>query len=138
MMKAEIEPGSVTLEVDVLTLNIPHKLCRCEVKDAHSLQSFVLTHSKESESAFHPLSPITHALASAFLKQNSAISLKKCVLVSKVFTTAIRKLSVNHKAVSLQGAPWRDLVHDCGRRHLVQPQTGFTGSKLCVAGLLRF
>ena len=50
MVKAGIEPGSVTFEVDVVTLNIPHKLCRCEVKDAHRLQSFVLIHSKESDS----------------------------------------------------------------------------------------
>ena len=34
-------------------------------------------------------------LTSIFSKQNSAISLKKCVLVFKVFTTATRMLKVN-------------------------------------------
>ena len=54
------------LEHDFLTLNIlhhtiPHQLCGCEVKDVHGLQSFVLTHSEESDSMLFTLCAITNA-----------------------------------------------------------------------------
>ena len=84
-----------------LTLNIlhhttPHKLCNCEVKDVHSLQSFVSTHSEESDSLLfiHCLQQ-QMLLTSTFSKGNSAISLEEWVLVIKVSTTATRKLRVN-------------------------------------------
>ena len=38
------------LTLNVLYHTIPHELCRREMKDVHSLQSFVLTHSEESDS----------------------------------------------------------------------------------------
>ena len=38
------------LTLKVLYHITPHELCRCEVKDVHGLQSFVLTHSEESDS----------------------------------------------------------------------------------------
>ena len=40
----------VSLILNVLCHTIPHTLCRCEVKDVHSLQNFVLTFSEESDS----------------------------------------------------------------------------------------
>ena len=45
-----------TLKVNVLYHTMPHKLCGCEVKDAHSIQSFVSTHSGESDSVLFILS----------------------------------------------------------------------------------
>ena len=45
----------VKLAPNVLHYTVPHKLCKCEVKDVYSLQSFISTHSEESESAFHLL-----------------------------------------------------------------------------------
>ena len=74
---------------------IPHELCRCEVKDVHDLQSFVVTHSEESDSLLFILCLQQMLLTSAFLKDNSAISLEEWVLVFKVFTTATRKLRIN-------------------------------------------
>ena len=38
------------LTLNVLCHTIPHKLCSWEVKDVHGLQSFVSTHSEESDS----------------------------------------------------------------------------------------
>ena len=38
------------LTLSVLYHTIPHELCRCLVKDVHGLQSFVSTHSEESDS----------------------------------------------------------------------------------------
>ena len=49
------------LTLYVLYHTIPHELCRCEVKDVHSLQSFVSTYSEKSEFAFHRLFAITNA-----------------------------------------------------------------------------
>ena len=52
----------LSLTPNVLHHTIPHELCRCEVKDVHSLQSFVLTHSEKSDSLlFHSLFAITNA-----------------------------------------------------------------------------
>ena len=34
---------------------IPHKLFGCEVKDVHGLQSFISTHSEESDSVLFTL-----------------------------------------------------------------------------------
>ena len=83
------------LTLNVLYHTIPHQLCRSEVKDVHDLQSFVLTHSEESDSLLFILCFLwCMLLTCAFLKQNSAISLKKCVMVFKVFTTATRMLGV--------------------------------------------
>ena len=38
------------LSLNVLYHTIPHKLCRCEAKDVYGLQSFVSTHTEESDS----------------------------------------------------------------------------------------
>ena len=38
------------LTLHVLYHTVAHQLCRCEVKDVHGLQSFVSTHSEESDS----------------------------------------------------------------------------------------
>ena len=38
------------LTLKVLYHTIPHELCRCEVKDVHSLQGIVSAHSEESDS----------------------------------------------------------------------------------------
>ena len=40
-----------SLTLHVLYHTIPHELCRCQVKDVHGLQSFVSTHSEESDSS---------------------------------------------------------------------------------------
>ena len=89
--------------LNVLYHTIPHRLCGCEVKDVRGLQSFVSTHSEESDSLL-----LTRLLAategeklstSAFSKENSAISLEEWVLVFKVFTAATRKLIVKNPAV---------------------------------------
>ena len=64
----------------------------------HGLQSFVSTNSGErkSDSVLCTLSLQQQMLlTSAFSKQNSAISLEEWVLVSKLFTTATRKLTIN-------------------------------------------
>ena len=56
-----------TLTLNVVYHTIPHELCRCEVKDVHSLQSFVLTHSEESDTLLFILSLLYHMLlTSAF------------------------------------------------------------------------
>ena len=39
-----------SLALNVLYYTIPHELCMCEVKDVHGLQSFITTHSEESDS----------------------------------------------------------------------------------------
>ena len=49
------------LTLNVLYHTIPHKLWRWVVTDVHGLQSFVSTHSEESECAFHPLFAVTNA-----------------------------------------------------------------------------
>ena len=41
----------VPLTLNVLYHTIPHELCGCEVKDVHGLQSFVSSHSEDSDSA---------------------------------------------------------------------------------------
>ena len=57
----EQHAGNLTL--NVLYHTIPHELCRCEVKDVHSLQSYVFdTFWRKWQSAFHPLFAITNAL----------------------------------------------------------------------------
>ena len=62
------------LTLNVLYHTIPHQLCRCEVKDAHGLQSFVSTHSEESDRLlFIPCLQKQMLLTSAFSKENSAI-----------------------------------------------------------------
>ena len=43
------------LTLNVLYHTIPHKLFRCELKDAYGLQSFVSTHSEKRRFAFLPL-----------------------------------------------------------------------------------
>ena len=80
------------LTFNVLYHTIPHKLCRCEVKDVHGLQSFVSTHSgKKSDIVLFTLSwQQQMLLTSAFSKQNSVISLEEWVLALKLFTTATR------------------------------------------------
>ena len=61
----------------------------------HGLQRFVLTHSEESDSLLFILFVNNKfLLTSAFLKENSAITIEECVLMFKVFTTATRKLEV--------------------------------------------
>ena len=50
----------VAFTLNVLYHTTPHELCGCEVKDVHSLQSLVSTHSEESD-GFHPLFAITNA-----------------------------------------------------------------------------
>ena len=78
---------------------IPHQLCRCEAKDVHGSQSFVSTHSEESDSLLFILClQQQKLLTSAFLKENSAISLEECVLVFQVFTTAVRRSRVEDGA----------------------------------------
>ena len=65
---------------NVLTLNvlyhtIPYQLCGCEVKDVHGLQSFVSTHSEESDSWLFILCLQQQMfLSSAFSKQNFKIT----------------------------------------------------------------
>ena len=49
------------LTLNVLYYTIPHELCRCQVKDEHSLQSFILTHSEESDSWLFILFAISNA-----------------------------------------------------------------------------
>ena len=88
-------PGTLQqrLTLNVLYHTIPHKLCRCEMKDVHSLQSFISTHSEESDSLLFVLCLHLQILVtSAILKENSAISLEERVLVFTVFTIATRKL----------------------------------------------
>ena len=55
-------PESISLTLNLLYHTTPRKLCRCEVRDVHSLQSFVSTHSEENESLlFNLLFAITYA-----------------------------------------------------------------------------
>ena len=62
----------------------------------HSLQSFVSTHSEESDNVFFILCLQYQMLATfAFSNQNSVISLEEWVLVFRLLTTATRKLRVN-------------------------------------------
>ena len=81
----------------VLYHTIPHKLCGCEEKDVHGLQSFVWTYSKKKKVTvcFSPCLQYHMLLASTFSKQNSVISLEDWVLVLILFTTATTKLGVN-------------------------------------------
>ena len=86
--------GCLTINVQYHT--IPHELCRCQVKDVHGLQSFVSTHSEESDSLIFILClQLQMLLTSAFSKENSAISSEECVLVFKLLTPATRRLTVN-------------------------------------------
>ena len=65
--------------------------------DVHGLQSFVSTRSEESESLpFILCLKKQMLLTSAFPKENSVPFLEEWVLVFKVFTTATRKLRVQH------------------------------------------
>ena len=41
---------SISLTLDVLFHTIPHKLCRCQVKDVNGLQSFVTKNSEGGDS----------------------------------------------------------------------------------------
>ena len=47
--------GTFILTLNVLYHTIPHELCGCEAKAVHGLQSFVLTHSEESDSVLFTL-----------------------------------------------------------------------------------
>ena len=74
---------------------IPHKLCGREVNGVQGLQSFVSTHSEESCSGLFILYlELQMLLTSAFLKQNSVISLEKWVLVFRLFTRKLRVKAV--------------------------------------------
>ena len=85
--------GCLTLHV--LYHTIPHELCRCQVKDVHSLQSFTSTWFEESDSVLFILwLQWQILLTSTFSKENSAISLEEWVLVFEVFTSATGKLRV--------------------------------------------
>ena len=68
-------------------------MCRFEMKDVHSLQSFFTTHSQVCFSSSVCSSKCF--LTSAFFKENSAIWLEEWVLVFKLFTTATRRLRVD-------------------------------------------
>ena len=60
------------LSLNVLCHTIPHELCSYEAKDVHSLQSFVSTHSDESDNVLFILCFQRQMLATfAFSKQNS-------------------------------------------------------------------
>ena len=45
----------ILINLNVLYHIIPYKLCGCEVKDVHSLQSFVSTNCEESDSVLFTL-----------------------------------------------------------------------------------
>ena len=60
----------------------------------HGLQSFVSTHSEESDSLLFILFAITNAFNIFIFGENSASPLEVWVRVFKVFTTATRKLGV--------------------------------------------
>ena len=47
--------------LNVLYHTIPHQLCGCQGRDVHGLQSFVSTHSEESDSVPFILFTITNA-----------------------------------------------------------------------------
>ena len=68
----------------------------------HGLQSFVLTHSEESDSLLFILCLQNQMpLTPEFSEENSAISLEECVLVFEVFATATRKLKlISHTNVT--------------------------------------
>ena len=84
-----------TFTLNVLYHTFPRELCRCEVKDVHCLQSFISTHCEESHSLLFILCLQYQMLStSAFLKENSTISLEEWVSVFKVFTIAARKLTI--------------------------------------------
>ena len=60
----------MALTVNVLYHTIPHELCRYEMKDVHDLQSFILTHSEESDSLLFILClQLQLLLISAFFKR---------------------------------------------------------------------
>ena len=98
-------PGSLnTSNRSFFTLNVlyhtmPHKLCGCEEKHVHGVQCFVQTHSEESDSVLFIPSLQQHMLlASAFSKQNSAISFEESVLVFILFTTSTRLIDARQAA----------------------------------------
>ena len=55
-LMVELSLQSMLLTLHVLYHTISHQLCQCEVKDVHGLQSFVSTHSEESDSLLFILS----------------------------------------------------------------------------------
>ena len=91
-----VEDSEYKLTLNILYHTIPHELCGCRGKDVHGLQSFVLTQSEESDRLLFILClQYQMLLTSAFLKENSAVSLEECVLVFKMFTTATWKSRVD-------------------------------------------
>ena len=118
---------------------IPHRLCRCQVKDVHSLQSCVSTHSEESDSLLFILClQYQMLLTSALSKQNSATSLEEWVLVFKVFTTGTRKFTV--KQASKQAREATDLPLEQGEifHHAAQDSGHLSHRHWTLQPLLQF
>ena len=102
----------------------------------HGLQSFVSTHSEESDGLLFILCLQQQMLlTSAFSKDTSAISLEALVFVCKVFTTATRKLRVKQVQqawkdfAAVVTLHFRDIV--CVRRESIALCTERTNLSYC-------
>ena len=84
------------LTLNVLHHTIPHGLCRGEVKYVHGLQSFISTHSEESDSSlFHSLFVVANAFSICIFEREFSYFFRRMGLVFKVFTTSTRRFRVN-------------------------------------------